>query len=165
MNRTQRIATGIASIAGVLLVFLLGYSIRGLTTAGRGLCLPPGDPAAGEAAFIELHCSDCHSVVGGAAFTRPDSFTGRVLPLGGEVGIIKSQGELVTAILHPGAQIRTGVSAPFIDAEGRSIMPNYLEEMTPRQLVDLVAYLQIHYELAMPGYQHGYYPYGMGVEP
>ena len=46
-------------------------------------------------------------------------------------------------------------------------MPNYQSQMTVEQLVDIVRFLQEHYNVFVPDYDHGYYytPYGYYPTP
>jgi mono/diheme cytochrome c family protein len=120
---------------------------------------------AGKTAFVELQCANCHSVFGEAEFARPPEYAGLVVPLGGEVRVVKTYGELVTAIIHPSESIRPDVHKQYVDAAGNSIMPDYTGRMTTRQLIDIAAYLQQHYEVVIPQQPTNYYPYGVDLVP
>lgn len=131
----------VALVLGILAVAQSGC------TSGRhspaGFRLPEnGDPARGKAAFVELRCFGCHTVSGEQDLPQPDQAAATV-PLGGAVSEIRTDGYLVTSIIHPSHRAK---SAPTVD--GESPMPDY-SRMTVRQLVDLVAYLQTRYRLTM----------------
>ncbi|MFO7726582.1 MAG: hypothetical protein R6V45_13680, partial [Oceanipulchritudo sp.] len=74
-------------------------------------------------------------------------------------------GELVTAIIHPSESIRPDVRRTLVDEEGNSIMPDLTRQMTTRQLIDLVTYLEDKYRVVLPDYPTNYYPYGLDVIP
>ncbi|HSH09707.1 MAG TPA: hypothetical protein VK995_04930 [Oceanipulchritudo sp.] len=152
-------------IVGLVVVFFLGYSLRLGSNQARGFSLPPGDSAAGYQAFVDLRCSNCHSVFGEEAFSRPPEYADLLVPLGGEVRVVKTYGELVTAIIHPSESIRPDVHRKYVTLEGKSIMPDYTNLMTTRQLIDLVTYLQEHYKVVIPQQPTNYYPYGVDLAP
>ncbi len=165
MTRAQKVFAVLCVVAGLLVVFLLGYNLNPRDNQARGFSLPPGDPVAGRAVFQELQCSHCHSVYGDADFTRPPEYDKLLIPLGGQVRVVKTYGELVTAIIHPSQSIRPDVHQRYVDTEGNSIMPDYTSKMTTRQLIDLVSYLQNHYEVVIPDKPVNYYPYGVELYP
>jgi hypothetical protein len=85
--------------------------------------------------------------------------------LGGQVRMVKTYGELVTAIIHPDESIRPDVMKKYDLPDGKTLMPDYTSKMTTRQMIDLVTFLQSHYEVAVPEYPSNYYPYGIDVAP
>jgi putative copper export protein/mono/diheme cytochrome c family protein len=95
---------------------------------------PPGDAARGRAVFSRLQCATCHAVPGEnfAAPTRPGPDLAGI----GE----RHPGELVESILNPNAQILDGPG--YLDASGRSMMPDYRDKLTVAELIDLVEYLR-----------------------
>jgi mono/diheme cytochrome c family protein len=108
--------------------------------SASGFRLPEdGDAARGQATFVELACNRCHTVTG--VELPPPTSVGRPVPLGGVVHEVRTDGYLVTSIIHPSHNVRYGLEPH---------MPNYGREMTVRQLVDLVAFLQSTYEIAPP---------------
>ena len=111
MNRAQKVFAVLCTAFGLVVVFLLGYNLKPADDQARGFSLPPGDPIAGRVAFIELKCSNCHSVFGDAEFVRAPEYDGLIVPLGGEVRVVKSYGELVTAIIHRKASARMSTSS------------------------------------------------------
>ncbi|WP_269525242.1 c-type cytochrome [Coraliomargarita parva] len=150
-------------IIGVLLY--LGqvlYLLRG--NSPRGFVLPDGDIAAGKAAFVELGCVQCHTVRG---VTLPETEgipPENIIALGGKQHIAKTYGQLVTAVMHPSANLYAE-EGRYLDTEGRSMMPDYKSKMTVEQLVDIVSFLQEHYDVFVPDYdpQYFYTPYDYGA--
>jgi mono/diheme cytochrome c family protein len=134
-------------------------------TMDAGFRMPDGDAVAGEEAFAQLQCNQCHTVAGVERFSTVAVNDGLDVHLGGEVRVVKSYGELVTAIVHPDESIRPDVMNRYELPNGRTLMPDYTARMTTRQMVDLVTFLQEHYEVAIPEYPGNYYPYGIDVAP
>ncbi|MHC4877952.1 MAG: c-type cytochrome [Planctomycetota bacterium] len=117
--------------------------------SGRGFTLPEGDVDRGQTTFVELQCNACHQVRGVDLPTAENS-TDMAVKLGGKVARIQTYGELVTSIINPSHKIAKGYVKQEVtkDPEGQeSRMLNYNEVMTVQQLMDLVAFLQSHYEL------------------
>jgi len=99
-----------------------------------GFRLPPGgDVERGKAAFVALGCSRCHDLAG-VDLPGPATRVRSVLRLGGEVSREPSDGRLVGAIISPSGKLRDGVA-----------MPHYDQQMTVRQLTDIVELLQSRY--------------------
>lgn len=105
-----------------------------------------GDAEKGKAAFVSLGCNGCHEVYG-ADLLRPTIRPPVPVVLGGAVEARLTDAYLVTSIINPSYEL-----APYpkeqISANGRSRMPPYDDRMTVRQLTDIVAFLQSHYNLA-----------------
>jgi mono/diheme cytochrome c family protein len=127
---------------------------------GKGFRLPDGDAERGKAAFLELNCHQCHSVAG-VNLPKFEGPAGISYELGGEVRLVKSYGQLVTAIIQP----QHIVSAKYLQQveksrrEGAtSPMPEYNGQMTVSQLTDIVTFLHAHYQKAPPpGVNYPYY--------
>lgn len=106
---------------------------------GWKFTVPPGDPKAGRAAFVKFECFKCHAVKGeefpGVAKTAAD-----VGPDLTEMGGRHPPEFFTQSIIDPNAVILTdkGYTGP----DGKSIMPDYSQSMTVRELVDVVAYLK-----------------------
>ena len=109
---------------------------RVTSSAARGgtVMPPPGEAARGRALFVKLQCFTCHTVPGEhvPAPSRPG-------PDLTEVGR-RHPGYLVESIMNPNAMIVDGPD--YTDSRGLSIMPDYRDEITVGELIDLVAYLQ-----------------------
>ena len=123
----------------LLLLFSIGCSHR----ASSGFKLPAGNVKAGEVAFGELGCATCHSVPG--SNIRPPNIANPVV-IGGRSPIYKTMGELTTAIIVPADAVTAGPSETSIAPH--PTMPDLVDRMTVRQLADLVAFLEAHYQYA-----------------
>ena len=96
---------------------------------------PDGDAAKGRAVFARLECFTCHAVAG-EKFPRPSG----VGPALGDVGRHHPAGYLFESVINPNAVI---VEAPgYTGRDGRSIMPDYRDNLSTRDLIDLIAYLK-----------------------
>ncbi len=118
----------------------------------RGFRLPDGDPDAGKRAFVDLGCYTCHKVEGvEAKFAGTGAAN---VKLGGETTMVRSYGELVTAIINPSHKIASGTDPAQVAPEGKSLMEVAAlnDRMTVRQLTDLVAFLQTTYKVVPPPY-------------
>ena len=112
----------------------------------RGFSLPAGDAEKGKATFVLLQCNACHAtddveqldVVGAGAVS---------FPLGGDVSRVKTYAELVTSIINPSHRLAPGYPGNVPTSADTSPMRNYNDAMTVTQLIDLVSYLQPHYQL------------------
>lgn len=123
----------------------------------RGFRLPEGDPAAGRIAFVEKLCHGCHSVSG---VDLPDLELGvAVIELGGQVTRVKTYGDLVTSIINPSHRLEPGFPGAALSRDGESRMPAMNETLTVRELVDLVSFLQSHYEVVAPRFAYPTYEY------
>jgi len=119
-----------------------------------GFRLPAGDPNAGQVAFLELQCTACHQIAGLdlPAAQEPGPV---LVELGGQVTKVRTYGELVTSIINPSHRLAWGYPQEQVSQDGESLMRVYSEIMTVQQLIDLVAFLQSHYEVVIP--EHEYY--------
>lgn len=133
--------------------------------SGTGLYLPEGNADQGKQAFIGLGCSWCHTVKGvelPVVENEPAPFS---IQLGGQVYRVKTYGELVTSIINPNHIISSQNRhileklAGDKNVEIKSVMPSFNDNMTVTQLVDLVTFLDAHYEKYIPEYTaRGGYP-------
>lgn len=125
--------------------------------SASGFRLPDGEVGAGREAFVRLNCHQCHTVAGDSL---PKGQLADVItvPLGGEVVRVRTYGQLVTSVINPQHIINPAYRGKYTDPAGRSLMPDYNQTMTVRELVDLVAYLQSRYKLKPP---EPAYPLGM----
>ena len=153
------------SIMKKLVVSLFCISILCLISActpdkqsGTGLYLPKGNIDNGKQAFIDLGCTWCHSVKGielPALADEPPPFN---IQLGGQVFRVKTYGELVTSIINPdhviSSQNRQILEKLATDknTQVKSLMPSFNDRMTVTELVDLVTFLDSHYEKYIPEY-------------
>lgn len=153
----------LASFAGLSLVLTScgGKEERLDVKKNKGFRLPEGDAERGKEAFVRLNCHQCHSVEGVDLPEAADK-SGIRFALGGEVGKVKSYGELVTAIIQPQHVISADFLATLDEAErdgAASPMPDFNDSMTVRQMTDLVVFLDAHYKKHVPTYDHDFYPH------
>ena len=123
----------------------------------RGFSLPPGDPVAGRDTFQYMQCHQCH-MINGEEFPVIEGLDPPYVELGGPVTRVKSYGELVTAIINPSHKLATGYAEEVISDGGESNMYVYNRYMTVQELVDLVMFLQPHYDVVVPQYNYRTYP-------
>ena len=114
---------------------LVGADANGGVPRGWMFRVPPGDAARGRQVFARLECFRCHQLRG-ESFPTP-SAAGPELT---EASAHHPVGYLVESILNPNAVIVEGPG--YIGSDGRSTMPDYRDELSARDLIDLVAYLQ-----------------------
>ncbi len=106
---------------------------------GWKFTVPPGDPKAGRAAYAKFECFKCHAVKGEEfpAVTKTATDVGPDLT---GMGSHHPAEYFAESIIDPNAVILTdkGYTGP----DGKSIMPDYSQSMTLRELIDVVAYLK-----------------------
>ena len=120
-----------------------------------GFPFDEGDVGAGRQAFIDHQCHACHSVAG---LTMPPlaGADAPILELGGATTSVKTYAELTTSIINPDHMISERYREQLrlvavVPTESPMPMPQ-LDNMTVRQLIDLVAFLDSRYEL-VEGYE------------
>ena len=125
-----------AAMAWAQAAGLAGHQQHG-TPEGWKFTLPKGgDPARGRAIFVKFECFACHEVRG-EKFPAPDP--GRVGPeLSGMAGLHPPE-YFAEAVINPNAVIEEGRG--YEGPDGSSKMPIFNDDLTVRDLVDLVAYL------------------------
>jgi mono/diheme cytochrome c family protein len=123
----------------------------------RGFSLPEGDPVVGRETFIYMQCHQCHSIEG-ETFPALPGLDPPYVQLGGPVTRVKSYGELVTAIINPSHKLASGYAEQLVSEGGESNMYIYNQYMTIQELVDLVMFLQPHYDVVVPRYDYRIYP-------
>ena len=137
------------TLALALLAMLTTACINPRSSAG--FRLPDGDIERGKAAFLELKCYTCHTVSGVAFGVRGKEYAYlRSVVLGGETRRVKTYGELVTAIINPSHSLAPGYPKELITKDGKSAMADFNDTLTVHQLIDLVTFLQSHYQLVPP---------------
>ena len=155
MNTTRWLVLAVAMAMGALLTVLVGCSGK-----YEGFTLPSGDAARGQAAFVAFRCYDCHTV-SGVELPAGEEPNQVIVELGGKVARVRTYDDLVTAIVNPSHRLAQGYSASLVAQDGKSRMTVYNDVMTVAQLIDLVTFLQKHYELRVPEpttYPHYYSP-------
>ena len=124
--------------------------------SAMGFKLPDGDAAAGQVIFAALKCDTCHKVKGD--LVPPSNGDSPVMvELGGEVGYVKTYGELVSSIINQSHKLATGYPKDKISKDGKSLMRVYNDVMTVQELIDLVAFLQSKYKVVVPTYNYRNY--------
>lgn len=118
-----------------------------------GFRLPEnGDVERGRTAFVELQCHTCHRVVG-EDLPAPTVEPAIPVALGGTVYEIRTDGYLVTSMINPSHKL-AGYPKDRVSTDGESRMPDLTSEMSVRQLVDIVAFLQARYKVMPPPHTH-----------
>ena len=153
----------ICFLAAALSIVALGLTGCGKDARqhAKGFRLPEGDIEVGKSTFVEIQCNRCHTVEG---IELPDNDLHGLpkINLGGEIYRVKSYGDLVTSIINPQHTVSPKYLAILSDAEKTagaidSPMPVFNDELTVRQLIDLVAFLHSRYQLIEPGTDEYYY--------
>ena len=138
--------------AKISLLIVLCLTIVGCSpdpSSSAGFRLPDGDAEAGLNAFLYMQCNQCHTIKGLELPVVPLTDPPYV-ELGGTVTYVKTYGELVTSIINPSHELATGYAADQISVDGESNMYVYNRYMTVQELIDLVAFLQSHYDVRPP---------------
>ena len=127
----------VASFVGSLLLIGAGAACSSGSHSAAGFRLPSdGDPERGKEAFVALGCHNCHDVPG---VELPRRAAQNSIPVVLERGL--NDGCLVTSIICPAARL-----APYrpAAAAAKSAMPCLVNELTVRQLTDIVTFLQAY---------------------
>jgi len=125
------------------------------SSAQTGFRFPGGDAEAGRAAFERLNCVQCHRVTG-VDLAEPKGKRRLDLVLGIEPRFARSYEGLVVAITNPrhviNEQYRAILSQPELEGGIEPFMPELSVEMSARDLMDLVAFLDSVYRESLPAY-------------
>lgn len=125
----------------------------------RGFIPPEGDVVRGEQLFVEYNCHSCHTIPD-KEFPEPEFDAPFRLPIGGKVYRVRNSGELMTAVINPDHVI-SGRYRTLLEQSGReaglSPMPDFSQQMTVAELIDLVAFLHEQYTRLQPMYHRGFY--------
>ena len=174
MRYGRRLATGLAVTAGSMLTLsIVAYGqmahsghetaaapapirttmeklhANGGVPPGWKFLMPAGDAAAGRKVFVALECFACHEVKGEdfpQASKTPKGVGPELTGMGGH----HPAEYLAESVVNPNRVIVTGPG--YTAADGLSKMPDYSDDLTVRQLTDLVAYLK---SLGTAGHDHG----------
>jgi sulfur-oxidizing protein SoxX len=127
--------------------------------SGSGFRLPDGDPEAGRQAFLAMQCNACHQIEG-IEMPNLDLAAPVTVVLGGQVSRVKTYGDLVTSIINPSHKLISTYPADEVSVDGETFMPTMNQFMTVDQLIDIVAFLQIQYDVVPPtAYPYSVYSY------
>ncbi len=137
----------------VALFALWMFHVNGLAADFK---LPGGDKAIGEEVFVSLNCNQCHTVYG-TDLDEPKGKRRLNLPLAGEARFVRSYEELIIAITNPQHVVteryREILSGPEQAGEIKAFMPDLTNDMSVRQLMDLVAFLNDAYATQLKEYE------------
>lgn len=129
-------------------LFVALFAIVSPLAADDGFRFPGGDADQGKVAFVSLNCVQCHTVQG-VELAEPAGKRRLELPLGKEVRFAKNYEGIVTAITNPKHVITEQYRAILSEAEAAGgiepLMPDFTNDMSARQLMDLVAFLDAVY--------------------
>lgn len=143
------------ALAAILLTGAAGCDMG----QSQSIVLPEGDATRGQATFVELQCTGCHTVAK-ADLPEPQVKGPVSVVLGGNVSKVKSYGELVTSIINPSHKLARNIGRQEIARDGESVMTVYNDVMTVTEMIDLTAFLQSQYEkIERPGYRYPVYSY------
>lgn len=126
-----------------------------LAEEAKSFRFPGGDVEAGGTAFVSLNCVKCHTVAE-ANLAEPKGERILELELGSHPRFVKNYEDLIRAIVSPkhvvSEQYKAILSAPELSGGIEALMPDLTKDMSARQLVDLVAFLDQAYKGSLQGY-------------
>ncbi|EDY81247.1 hypothetical protein VDG1235_865 [Verrucomicrobiia bacterium DG1235] len=137
--------------SGLVLVAILIATCAREANSPQGFRLPSGNAEAGKMAFTTVGCIQCHTIKG-ESLPEPNAPREINVPLGGDVSQVKTYAQLVTSIIYPSHIIKNKYKDAYRDEQGNSVMTDFTENMTVRQMIDIAQYLQTHYNVVMPTY-------------
>lgn len=139
----------------ILLALTLSSIGVGVAEESKGFRFPGGDSEFGREAFISLNCVQCHTVKG-VLLPEPEGKRLLSLPLGEVPRFARRYEDLIIAITNPhhvvAEQYQAILSKAEVEGGIEPMMPELTEDMTARQLMDLVAFLNEVYESAQPDF-------------
>jgi sulfur-oxidizing protein SoxX len=107
--------------------------------------------------FLYMQCNQCHTIKGIELPAIPYADPAYV-ELGGRVATVKTYGDLVTSVINPSHRLAPGYAKENVSEDGESNMYTYNRHMTVQELIDLVAFLQSHYDVVPPQFDYRVYP-------
>jgi hypothetical protein len=148
-----RIRSSARLLLAVLAAAALLPTLRG--EEPRAFRFPGGDAEAGREAFVSLNCVQCHSLAK-TELPEPKGPRRLELALAAQVRFVKRYEDLVVAITNPRHVVTEQYRAILTSAEARGgiepLMPDLTKDMSARQLMDLVAFLDGVYRAELKGY-------------
>lgn len=142
----RRLFTGIAAT--------LFLASAGAQSPEDQLALPEGDFDQGREAFVALGCHQCHTVPG-VMLPVWDGNSPVTLSLGANTLSVKTYPQLVTSIVNPNHVVSTRYLSKLGLEEGTEVstlMPSR-DDMTVRQLLDIITFLDASYEQGLDDYE------------
>jgi mono/diheme cytochrome c family protein len=118
-----------------------------LTACGsQQIAIPDGNPVSGKVAFSDHKCFACHQVEGGG-FPVPTTITPTYVDFGSRR--IGSREYLMESIIAPSHRFAKPIPPPGKSAGDENVMSgsksrmsNYSDQLTVREMLDLIAYLE-----------------------
>ncbi|WP_120511958.1 cytochrome C [Photobacterium salinisoli] len=129
-------------------VFAAIAGLSGCDRSSQSFSLPQGNVDQGEQVFVKYQCLRCHTMAGYEA--EAEKLSGVMetpVVLGGQVSRIRTYPELVTSVINPSHRLAEGYDGADFQVDGQSVMPNFNDVMTVTELVNLVYFLEEHYEI------------------
>ncbi|MGB7996690.1 MAG: cytochrome C [Photobacterium halotolerans] len=129
-------------------LFVTIAGLSGCDRSSQSFSLPQGNLELGEQVFVKYQCLRCHTMAGYEA--EAETLSGALqtpVQLGGQVSRIRTYPELVTSVINPSHRLAEGYDGADIQVDGQSVMPNFNDVMTVTELVNLVYFLEEHYEI------------------
>ncbi len=145
---THKVIWIVFFICLILLLFPVGCMPS--KESGAGFRIPEGSVEMGKMTFVNLECINCHSIAGVTDLVEPVRPRDIHVVLGGETTRVKTYGQLVTSIIYPSHIIRPQYRSSYVDRDGNSEMPDFTENMSVRQMIDLVTFLETTYKVVPP---------------
>src|SRR5215475_12465101 len=131
-------------VLGISALLLSGAACNQGRYSSSSFHLPAdGSVDRGKVAFVNLGCNSCHQVWGTELPQANVSLPEPVM-LGGQTGRRLSDAYLVTVMLDPNHAL-AGHRRKGTAENERSRMESYTDQLSARQMVDIVAFLQSHY--------------------
>jgi sulfur-oxidizing protein SoxX len=140
-----------------LLICLLITTLSGLhaNPAEKGFRFPAGEAEAGREAFIKLNCIQCHSVAKTELPTAKPASRLQIT-LGSKLIGAKKYEDIIYAITNPKhfltERYRDLLSKTELQGSIEPLMPDLTKDMSARQLMDIVTFLDSVYRKEQPEY-------------
>lgn len=148
-----------------LILLLPLFALAGVSAeepAAKGFRFPGGEAEAGRDAFIKLNCIQCHSVVK-TEFPALKATRRLELRLASEMRFVKKYEDIITAITNPKhvltEHFRELLAKNELEGSIEPLMPDLTKDMSARQLMDIVTFLDQAYSKSLPDYR------GKGASP
>ncbi|MGK0500056.1 MAG: hypothetical protein ACJAYG_001702 [Oceanicoccus sp.] len=145
----------------LMVVLLVGLALAACDTgtdSPDGFSLPQGDAVLGKKVFLQTGCLSCHAIKDVESDIKLE--LDQQIVLGGQVNEIKTYAELVTSVINPSHKVAKNYLIETAALKQQPPMRNYNDTLTVTQLVDLVTFLELQYELVpyQPSNYGMYYP-------
>ena len=139
---TTRTMGRLLLLACALTAGWVGWDATARQASGWRFTLPEGDPSLGEAVFVKERCGVCHNVAGRDLAAGGGQQKGAGPDLTEEQAALSAE-YLAERLITPERFLPHGLfRGTYSRSDGSSRMPNFNEEMTVKELIDLVAFLK-----------------------